>query len=60
MVNLNVKNSRPGRQRGQAAIFIALSLPVMFGLLGLVVDVGWNAYWRREAAKPPLQPRLRP
>lgn len=37
-------------ERGQAAIFLTISLPVLFGLLGLVVDVGW-AYWRHEAAK---------
>ena len=38
------------RQRGQAAIMATISLVVIFGLLGLVVDVGW-AYWRREACK---------
>ncbi len=37
-------------QRGQAAIMLTMSLPMMFGLLALVCDVGW-AYWRREAAK---------
>jgi len=36
------------KQRGQALLFITLSLPVIFGMLGLVVDVGWM-YWRREA-----------
>ena len=29
---------------------LTLSVPLMFGLLGFVVDVGW-AYWRQEAAK---------
>ncbi len=37
-------------ERGQAAIFITLSVPVLFGMLGLVVDIGW-AYWRKEACK---------
>ncbi|HWD00118.1 MAG TPA: pilus assembly protein TadG-related protein [Candidatus Sulfopaludibacter sp.] len=34
--------------RGQTLVFVTLSIPVVFGLLGLVVDLGWM-YWRREA-----------
>jgi hypothetical protein len=30
-------------------LFIAVTVPVMFGLLGLTVDIGW-AHWRKEAA----------
>jgi Flp pilus assembly protein TadG len=41
-------------RRGQAAVFITLSLPVMFGLLGLVVEIGW-ANWRKEAAQTAAQ-----
>jgi len=37
-------------QRGQAALFVTLTTPVLFGLLGFGVEVGW-AYWRREACK---------
>ncbi len=33
---------------------MALTVPVMFGLLGMVSDVGW-AYWRREAARTAAQ-----
>jgi Flp pilus assembly protein TadG len=33
---------------------MALSVPLMFGLLGLVVDIGW-AYWREEACKTAAQ-----
>jgi Flp pilus assembly protein TadG len=44
------QSQRATRQRGQSAIMITLSVPVMFGLLGMVVDVGW-AYWREEACK---------
>src|SRR4051794_14206750 len=41
-------------QRGQASIFITLTLLVTLGLLGLVVDIGW-AYWRKQAAKAAAQ-----
>ena len=37
-------------ERGQASIFLAMSIPVWFGLMGLVVDFGW-AYCRKVAAK---------
>jgi hypothetical protein len=40
-------SNRPG-QRGQAALFMTMTLTVSFGLIGLVVDLGW-AYWRQEA-----------
>src|SRR5215470_13581356 len=39
---------------GQAALFITLSIPVTFGMLSLVVDIGWS-YWRREACKTAAQ-----
>ena len=45
-----LRQLRWGSQRGQAIIFVTLSIPILFGLMGLVVDFGW-AYWRREAAK---------
>jgi len=48
-----MENRRPlraGGNQGQATLFVTLSLPVLFGLLGLCVDLGW-AYWRREACK---------
>ena len=50
------KQVRPRRSpiRGQAALMITLSVPVMFGLLGLVVDIGW-CYWRGEACKTAAQ-----
>jgi hypothetical protein len=41
-------------ERGQALILITLSLVATFGLLGLVVDIGW-AHFRREAAKTAAQ-----
>jgi Flp pilus assembly protein TadG len=44
------QSKRALRQRGQTAIMLTLSVPLMFGLLGFVVDVGW-AYWREEACK---------
>ena len=40
-------SNRPG-QRGQAALFMTMTLTLSFGLIGLVVDLGW-AYWRQEA-----------
>ena len=41
---------RQYRERGQALVFITLSLVTLFGMMGLAVDFGW-AYWRREAAR---------
>jgi len=35
-------------RKGQAAIFMTMTLTVSMGLIGLVVDIGW-AYWRKEA-----------
>ncbi len=43
----NTRGTRTSK-RGQAILFVTLSIPLMLGLLGLVVDVGWM-YWRREA-----------
>jgi hypothetical protein len=40
-------SKRPG-QHGQAALFMTMTLTLSFGLIGLVVDLGW-AYWRQEA-----------
>jgi Flp pilus assembly protein TadG len=37
-------------RRGQTAVLFTMSLPLTFGLVGLVVDVGWM-YWRREACQ---------
>jgi Flp pilus assembly protein TadG len=42
----NSSRNRPA-ERGQALIFVTLSLTVLLALIGTVVDVGW-AYWRRE------------
>jgi hypothetical protein len=36
--------------RGQALLFITMSLTAMLGLMGMVFDVGWG-YWRKEAAQ---------
>ena len=35
-------------QRGQAALFMTMTLTISFGLIGLVVDLGW-AHCRQEA-----------
>jgi hypothetical protein len=35
-------------RKGQAALFMTMTLTVSLGLIGLVVDIGW-AYWRKEA-----------
>jgi Flp pilus assembly protein TadG len=45
---------RKSNRSGQAAIMITLSLPLMFGLLGLVTEIGW-AYWRQEACRTAAQ-----
>ena len=44
------RSERFQSQKGQAALFATMSLVVIMGLLGLVVDVGW-ASWRKEACK---------
>jgi Flp pilus assembly protein TadG len=36
-------------RRGQAALFVTLSLPLTAAMLGLVVDVGWSYYQRQVA-----------
>jgi uncharacterized membrane protein len=41
-------------QRGQVVTMLAASVPLMFGLLGLVVHQGWN-YWRSESCKTAAQ-----
>jgi hypothetical protein len=38
----------PTNERGQAALFMTMTLTVSLGLIGLVVDEGWG-YWRQEA-----------
>ena len=40
--------------QGQAAIMMTLSVPLLMGLLGLVVEIGW-AYWRQEACRTAAQ-----
>jgi hypothetical protein len=40
--------------RGQAVLLFAVSIPLMFGGLGLVVHSGWN-YWRSESCKTAAQ-----
>jgi len=58
---MNFSASRRGRavdtgcpERGQAAIFMTMSIVTTFGLLGLVVGIGW-ASWRKEACKAAAQ-----
>lgn len=41
-------------QRGQAVTRLAASVPLMFGLLGLVVHQGWT-YWLSESCKTAAQ-----
>src|ERR1700731_93916 len=36
--------------RGQALIFVTLSLPVTLGVVGFVIDLGW-AYYRKQACQ---------
>jgi hypothetical protein len=39
-----------GNQRGQALVFLTMALTLLFGMLGLTVDVGWM-YFREQAAR---------
>jgi hypothetical protein len=43
-----------GAERGQAIIFVTMSLVPMLGIVGLVVDFGF-AEWRKEACKSAAQ-----
>src|SRR5256885_10134042 len=38
------------RRSGQAGILMVLSLTLLFGVLGLAVDIGWG-YFKRQAAQ---------
>jgi Flp pilus assembly protein TadG len=42
------------RKRGQTAIMFTLCLTTMFGVAGLVVDVGWS-YYRKQTAQAAAQ-----
>jgi len=48
-VGMSPERNRRRNARGQAAIFVTMSLVPTMGLIGLVVDVGWS-YWRKQAA----------
>ena len=39
-----------GNRKGQTAIMFTLAAVPLFGILGLVVDIGW-AYYRKQAAQ---------
>ena len=41
---------RVSKSRGQALLLVTISLSVLFGLLGLAVDVGWS-YYRQGSAQ---------
>lgn len=45
-----VQSSWSRRNSGQAVLVVTLGIIAMFGMLGLVVDIGW-AYFRRHAAQ---------
>src|SRR5579863_239738 len=40
---------RLGGDRGQAALLATLSLPVVFGVMGLTVDLGWDYFLKQRA-----------
>lgn len=42
------------RRRGQTAIMFTLALTTMFGVAGLVVDIGWS-YYRKQTAQAAAQ-----
>jgi len=44
------RQSKFGNERGQTAIMFTLGTITLFGMLGLVVDIGY-AYYRKEAAQ---------
>src|SRR5262249_43821122 len=48
--NGGVLMNRSQRTSGQSLLLATVSLSVIFGMIGLTVDLGW-AYYRREAAQ---------
>ena len=38
-----------GNRRGQAGIFVVLNMSLLFGALGLAVDVGWGYFVKQQA-----------
>src|SRR5690349_12899234 len=40
---------RIGSNRGQAILMTTLSLTLLFGIVGLALDLGWGHYVQREA-----------
>jgi hypothetical protein len=44
----------PRSNRGQAAILMTMSIVVILGIMGLVVDAGW-AYWRKMLCRTAAQ-----
>src|SRR5260370_279748 len=46
--------SRSNPRRGQTILLFSMSTVVMFGMLGLVVDLGWG-YFRKQAAQAAAQ-----
>jgi hypothetical protein len=47
-------NRKRNRQTGQTVIMFTLSLTVVFGMVGLVTDLGW-AYYRKQTAQAAAQ-----
>src|SRR5215831_18896120 len=47
---ISVAAGKGTKRKGQASVLMAMSMLVICGLLGLVVDIGW-ASWRKEACK---------
>src|SRR5260370_679028 len=46
--------SRSNPRRGQTILLFSMSTVVMFGMLGLVVDLGWG-YFRKQSAQAAAQ-----
>src|SRR5579863_2712419 len=44
-----INTAARSRRRGQAGIFIVLNLTLIFGTLGLAVDLGWAYYSKQQA-----------
>ena len=44
-----MKNTKKRQERGQALIMVTLSIVLICGMLGLVVDLGWGFFVKRSA-----------
>ena len=51
-----MESRRCDRRRGQVLLMVTLALVPLFGILGLVTDIGYMQFVKMSARLPPKQP----